>query len=128
MPLPRSNKRSTIPTGTENKNVYAKWPFEYAGTKLFRHQVFKLIGHKVDEKLLAMGYCDYVVPAARTFQAPNGGPHFISEEGRDDYERERRRKEARAGLPEDPVEEDMRQARREKRLMEESPLRPQGGE
>ena len=128
MPRPARSAVET-PGWTEKKRVFARWQFQYTNDLyVHRHQVFELVGARNDEKMLKMGYMELMKPGQRTFQAPNGGPHFISEEARDEYERERRRKEVRAGLPEDPVEEDARQARREKRLMEESPLRPQGGE
>ncbi len=119
----------SIPTGREGKRVYARWPFNYEGYNVSRHEIFNLTGARNDDKLLRMRYCEPVRTGTRTFQAPNGGPYFISESGRDDYEKERRRQAdlTRRGITEHPKDEDRRQAQLERRLLEESPLNIGGG-
>ena len=119
----RRTRVSGGPTGQEGKTVFARRPFVYTeDLKLARGQVFQLGGLRNDEKLVRLRYVDYVLPSQRTFQAPNGGPRFVDERARDDYQRELIRKQARADEPEDPLEEDRRVEAEERKLNEIAPL------
>jgi hypothetical protein len=95
----------------------ARWPMTYNGQELDRGQAFRVIGARNDEKLVRLGYIAELAPVAELYECGVCGARFIGLGERQGHGDKRH-----SPVPRTPEEEEARQEREERLLLETSPL------
>lgn len=101
------------------QTMWARRPFQYGNgeeAELDRGQVFDLVGERLDEKLVRLGYCAPLEKGSETFECGACGKKFVDEGARRGHGDRRHSQRADRLVTEAQIE------REEARLNAEAPL------
>lgn len=99
------------------QKFWAKRPFDYNGQSLDRGQVFEMVGARLDEKLVRLGYVAELAKKTQLHECANCGAQFVGLGERQGHYEERHIQHFLS-----PEEEDARWERKEKMLETVAPI------